>query len=554
MNSKRFISVLLSMIVTIAVYGQRSRQATRQDTLRGSITPERVWWDLTYYHLQVKVNPADSTFAGTNLIEYQVLDNSNNRMQIDLQPPMKITKITQDGIPLDYIQDGNAWFVKLQKPQLQGNRNQIIVEYSGKPKVARRPPWDGGVSWQTDEKGRPFIVTAIQGVGASLWWPCKDHPYDEPDSMLISITTPGNLMDVSNGRLRKTEKNRDGTKTVHWFVANPINNYGVNINIGNYVNFSDIYKGEKGDLDCSYWVIDYNIDKAKTHFKQVHKMLEAFEHWFGPYPFYEDSYKLVEVPYPGMEHQSCVTYGNGFENGYKRGETSHDESHTGLGMRFDFIIVHESGHEWFANNITNSDEADMWIHESFTSYSESLFTEYFWGKEAGAAYCRGSRLNIRNDSPLIGTYGIHRSGSGDMYSKGANMLHTIRQIVDDDSKWRQILRGLNSTFYHQTVNAEQIEDYIIKETGLELKPVFDQYLRDTRIPTLEYAVTGDGIRFRWTNCVNGFNMKIKVYINGSMQWIQPSQRWSNLQLNDKCQSFECDKDFYVSTFYSADIE
>ncbi len=355
--------------------------------MRGSITPERAWWNLTYYHLSVKVNPEDSSFYGNNRIAYRVLD-PNQTMQIDLQPPMKITRITQNGIDQEYERDGNAWHVHLKENQNTGDLKELLVTFSGKPKVSKRPPWDGGVSWKKDERGRPFIATANQGDGASLWWPCKDHPYDEPDSMLISITFPENLMEVSNGRLRSLTENNDGTKTANWFVANPINNYGVNINIANYINFNDIYKGEKGNLDCNYWVLDYNLEKAKEQFKQAHMMLEAFEHWYGPYPFYEDGYKLVEVPYPGMEHQSSVTYGNGFKNGYG----GRDESHTGLGMKFDFIIVHESGHEWFANNITNWDEADMWIHESFTAYAENLFVEYFWGKRSRSRILQGNPI------------------------------------------------------------------------------------------------------------------------------------------------------------------
>ncbi len=539
---------LLFAGLTTGVFGQKT-DFTRQDTLRGTITPERAWWDLTYYHLSVKVNPQDSTFSGENLIQYRVFE-PKQRMQIDLQFPMEITKITQNGADQKFERDGNAWFVTLSEKQQKGDVQELLVEFKGKPKISRRPPWDGGVSWKRDEKGRPLIVTANQGDGASLWWPCKDHPYDEPDSMLISVTFPEDLMDVSNGKLRELKTNNDGTKTADWFVNNPINSYGVNINIGNYVRFGNTYKGEKGDLDCNFWVLDYNLEKAKKQFEQAYQMLEAFEHWFGPYAFYEDGYKLVEVPYPGMEHQSSVTYGNGFTNGYG----GRDQSHTGYGMKFDFIIIHESGHEWFANNITNWDEADMWIHESFTAYAENLFVEYFWGKEAGAAYCRGTRLNIRNDRPIIGVYGVNYPGSGDMYSKGANMLHTLRQIVDDDEKWRQILRGLNKTFYHQTVKAEQIEEYIINETGIDLKPFFNQYLRDTRIPTLEYAVVGNEIRYRWTNCVDNFNMKVKVYINGEMQWLTPTLRWQTLQIDSPYKSFEVDKDFYVAVFLSTNIK
>jgi len=547
---REFFKFTILIILILAAMGLAQDPVfSRQDTLRGSITPERAWWDLTYYHLTVKVNPADSTFTGSNLIGYRIIE-SKQLMQIDLQPPMKISRITQNGEDLKFVKDGNAWFISLKADQTIGKVQYLLVEFGGKPKVSRRPPWDGGVTWILDQNGHPFIATANQGDGASLWWPCKDHPYDEPDSMKISITVPDPLINISNGRLQKHERHSDGTNTSHWFVSNPINNYGVNINVGDYVNFSDVYTGEKGSLDCDYWVLKYNEDKAREHFKQAHKMLEAFEHWFGPYPFYEDSYKLVEVPYPGMEHQSSVTYGNGFKNGF----LGRDESRTGYGLKFDFIIIHESGHEWFANSITNWDAADMWIHESFIAYSENLFVDYFWGKEAGAAYCRGTRLNIANDRPIIGIYDVNYSGSGDMYAKGANMLHTLRQIVNDDEQWRQILRGLNIEFYHQTVKSEQIENYISRQTGLDLKPFFDQYLRDTRIPTFEYAVIGKELRYRWINCVKDFNMKLKVYINGKMFWLTPGQKRQNLKIESPITAVEVDQDFYTAGFQLAEIK
>nr|WP_319511233.1 M1 family metallopeptidase [uncultured Draconibacterium sp.] len=546
MKQSLFISALL-LVWGLNVTAQKSN-FTHQDSLRGSITPERAWWDLTYYHLDVKVDPADSTISGSNLIQYKVLEASQ-LIQIDLQPPMTISRITQNGKELNYTQDGNAWFVTLVKQQNPNDVNELLVEYSGKPKLSRRPPWDGGISWQKDRNGNDWIVNTNQGAGGSLWWPCKDHPYDEPDSMLISVTFPDHLMDVSNGRLRGVEQNADGTKTTHWFVNNPINNYGVNINIGNYTHWHEIFKGAKGDLDCNYWVLKENLEKAKEHFKQAPMMLEAFEYWYGPYPFYEDGYKLVEVPYPGMEHQSSVTYGNGFRNGY----TGRDISSSGWGFKFDFIIIHESGHEWFANNVTNWDEADMWIHESFTNYAENLFVEYFWGKKAGSEYIRGSRLNILNDRPVIGIYGVNYPGSGDMYPKGANMLHTLRQVVNDDEKWRGILRGLNKEFYHQTVKAEQIEDYIIKQTELDLQGFFNQYLCDTRIPTFEYAIVDGELKFRWANCVENFKLPLKVYINGELQWLDPSKSWQFFDSDKKVRKVEVDKDFYVATFNVVDL-
>lgn len=516
---------------------------TRQDTLRGSITKERAWWDVKNYHLDIKVNPSDSTISGSNTIKYKVLQEYNN-MQIDLQNPMEILKVIQDGKTLKYRREGNAFFIDLIALQTKGAIKELTIYYGGKPKVAVNPPWDGGITWKKDNNGKPFIASSCQGLGASVWWPNKDHMYDEVENMLISVNVPKNLTNVSNGRLISVKQLKDDTKTYNWYVSNPINNYGVNINIGDYVSFSEKYKGEKGNLDCSYYVLRDNLAKAKKQFQDVPRMLKAFEHWFGPYPFYEDSYKLVEAPYLGMEHQSSVTYGNKFQNGY----LGRDLSGTGWGLKFDFIIIHESGHEWFANNITYKDIADMWIHESFTNYSESLFVEYYYGKEAGFDYVRGIRKNIKNDKPIIGNYDVNNEGSGDMYPKGANMLHTIRQLVNDDEKWRGILRGLNSTFYHQTVTTKQIENYMSQKVGLDLLTVFNQYLRDTRIPTLEYFFKDNQLGYRWTNCVAGFNMPVKVTLNGKEELLQPEIKWKNVTANTENAIMEIDKNFYVAGF------
>ena len=531
--------VLLSFISVVAA--AQVPAFTHQDTLRGSVTPERAWWDLTYYHLNIQVNPADSSIRGVNTVQYKVL-LPNQRMQIDLQPPMAIEKVTQNGKELTYNRDGNAYFIQLEAQQRSGDVNEVEVYYGGKPQVSENPPWSGGLTWKQDAHGNPFIATTDQGDGASLWWPCKDHMYDEVDSMLISVTVPEKLMDVSNGRLRKIDQNENGTKTFHWFVSNPINNYGVNMNVGDYVHFSEKFQGEKGPLDCVYYVLRDDLSKAKKQFKEVKRMLTAFEHWFGPYPFYEDSYKLVQVPYLGMEHQSSVTYGNGFKNGY----LGRDLSGTGWGQKFDYIIVHESGHEWFANNITYKDIADMWIHESFTDYSESLFLDYFYGTKAANEYVIGLRKNIRNDRPIIGYYGVNNEGSGDMYYKGANMLHALRQIVNDDAKWRSILRGLNKEFYHQTVTTRQIEDYLSTHVGIDLSPFFDQYLRDVRIPELEYQLTGSNPKYRWANTVTDFAMPVKVLISGKEQWLKPTTTWQDLNGIAPKATIKIDPNFYVT--------
>ena len=541
--SKYLFAILLLAAIPGLLFAQKPT-FTHQDTLRGSITPERAWWDLTYYHLDIAAHPADSSIDGSNTVFYKVL-KPHQTMQIDLQPPLAISKVTQDGQELKFRRDGNAYFISLQKPQKPDQHESVQVFYAGKPKIATNPPWEGGVQWVRDSQGQPFVATSCQGLGSSVWWPCKDHMYDETDSMLISIRVPKPLMDVSNGRLRKVTDNDDDTRTFDWFVDNPINNYGVNMNVADYVSWQETYDGEKGKLDLSYYVLPADLTKAKEQFKDVPRMLKAFEYWFGPYPFYEDGYKLVQVPYLGMEHQSSVTYGNGFMNGYQ----GRDLSGTGWGLKWDFIIVHESGHEWFANNITYKDVADMWVHESFTNYAENLFTEYYYGKDAGADYVIGTRKLIKNESPIVGIYGVNHEGSGDMYYKGGNMLHTIRQIVNDDEKWRQILRGLNERFYHKTVDGSEIEKYFSDHAGRDLGKVFDQYLRDVRIPKLEYSFSEKGLNYRWTNVVEGFDMPVKVMLSGDgpSQTIYPTKSWKTLNVRDEQKDFlTIDRNFYVT--------
>jgi aminopeptidase N len=515
---------------------------TRADTLRGSLTPERTWWDLTHYHLQVRINPDDSTIGGQNTIRYQVL-RAAQTMQIDLQTPLKLVRAVQDGQELTVCSEGNAHFITLLKRQQIGQNEVITISYQGKPLVAKRPPWDGGFTWARDAERNWFIATSCQRLGASAWWPCKDHMYDEPDSMLISATVPKPYMDVSNGTLRRVIDNSDDTRTFEWAVVNPINNYGVNLNIARYASWQDTLRGERGTLPLSYYVLPQFEAAARQQFRQVKVMLRVFEHWFGPYPFYEDGYKLVQTPYLGMEHQSSVTYGNGFRNGYR----GTDLSATGWGLKFDFIIIHESGHEWFANNITYKDIADMWIHESFTAYSECLFVESLFGKNAGTQYVIGTRARILNDRPIIGTYNVNSEGSGDMYYKGSNMLHMIRQWVANDEKWRQTLRLMNKTFYHQTVSTRQVEDFLSKQTGLPLQPLFNQYLRDRRVPVLEYALAPDGVRYRFVNCQSGFTMPVRLCLNdnGPRRLVMPTSNWQKLK-QPGAKTVTVDADYYVT--------
>ena len=541
----RKLIVLLGMVFGLTSHChaqsifQKTAKYTHQDSLRGSITPERSWWDLTFYDLDITVNPETKTIAGQNTIQYTVL-NENRRLQLDLQPPMRITKVTRNDKQLKVVHNGNAHYVEFKTPQKLNSTQHIIVHFEGQPKEAVNAQGDGGLSWKKDRNGTDFIATSCQGLGASVWWPNKDHMYDEVDSMQIKVTVPKHLTAVANGRLKKVSKTKHNA-TYTWFVSNPINNYGVNMNIGDYVHFSEVFEGEKGALDMDYYVLKYHLEKAKKQFLDAPKMMKAFEHWFGPYPFYEDSFKLVEVPYLGMEHQSSVTYGNQFKQGY----LGRDLSGTGWGLKFDFIIIHEAGHEWFANNITNVDIADMWIHEGFTAYSENLFLDYYYGKKASAEYVIGTRKNIQNDRPIIGDYNVNSEGSSDMYYKGANMIHMLRQLTNDDEKWRHILRKMNTEFYHQTVTTEQIESFLTKEMTIKLKPFFNQYLRDTRIPIFEYSLENGILFYRWNNVVDGFDMPVEIISNNKSQWLYPTQSWKTTTMNTS--EVVLDEDYYILT-------
>jgi aminopeptidase N len=522
---------------------------THQDTLRGSITPERAWWDVLRYDLSITPDYDKKSIAGRTTIQYKILPNQNSDyLQIDLQQPLKIDTIFYDNklyinYPAKpYYNEGNVWHIPLPKAKTN-SIHSLSIAYHGNPRIAVNPPWDGGWIFTKDEKGRPWMTVACQGLGASVWYPCKDYQGDEPDNgATLSITVADSLVAVGNGRLKEKRSNNNGTTTWTWEVKSPINNYNIVPYIGKYVTWHEDYMGEKGKLDCDYWVLDYDLDKSKKQFgRDVKAMLKCFEYWFGPYPFYEDSYKLVESSHLGMEHQSATAYGNRFMNGY----LGRDISGSGWGKTWDYIIVHESGHEWFANNITTRDIADMWVHEGITDYSETLFVECQDGKDAANEYTQGLRRNIRNDRPVIGPYGVNQEGSGDMYNKGNNIMHMIRQIIDDDSLFRSILRGLNKDFYHKTVDSKDVENYISKKSGKDFSKVFDQYLRTTKIPVLEYKITGDQLSYRWTNCIEEFNMPVRLDKSG--EWLHPTTKWQRTTATSALiENFQADKNFYIT--------
>ncbi|SDE40424.1 Peptidase family M1 [Mucilaginibacter pineti] len=536
MQRKNIYAYALGLLLTAACalpvkaqLGVDKETFTRADTLRGSITtPLRTCYDINYYHLDVKFD-IDKKFISGNVQFKFTATTDFTKLQFDLWNNLKIEKVVYKGQELAYKREFNAVFLTFPNAITKGSKDEFTVYYSGNPTIAKRAPWDGGIEFNVDSLGHNWVSTACQGMGASVWWPTKDQQADEVDSALISISVPNGLKDVSNGRLRKVTKLKDGYTRFDWFVANPINNYDIEANIGDYAHYETDYQGEKGKLTMDFWPLSYNLAKAKKQWGlDAPRMLKAFEHWFGPYPFYEDGYKLIESHHLGMEHQSGTAYGNHYQNGY----LGRDLSGTGWGLKWDFIVVHESGHEWFGNNITSKDLGDMWIHESFTNYSESLFVEEYYGKPAGQEYVHGTRLAIQNDRPIVGPYGVNKEGSGDMYYKGGNLLNMVRTIINDDEKWRGILRGLNKTFYHQTVTYDQVVDYINKESGMNLSPVFDQYLRHKNLPILEIAGNAGGLFCRWINAdAKDFAMPVKVRAKGGeYQFITPTTSYTPIKL------------------------
>ncbi len=500
---------------------------SRADSLRGNLTPLRTSYDINFYHLDVKINIDDKFISGSNLFRFTATQDFR-KLQFDLFDNLEIEKVIYKGKKLEFKREFNAVYLEFPAEIKKGSVEEFTVFYSGTPTIAKRAPWDGGFVFSKDENGKPWVAVACQGFGASSWWPTKDHQADEVDSMMISISVPPGLTDVSNGRLVSSEKMDDGYTKFNWFVSYPINNYTVSVNIADYAHFSDTFSGEKGKLDLDYYVLKENLEKAKNQFNaDVKPMLSCFEHWFGPYPFYRDGYKLVETPYLGMEHQSAVAYGNNYQKGYR----GRDLSGTGLGLTWDYIIVHESGHEWFGNNITSKDIADMWIHEGFTMYSEGLFVECKQGKEDGIKYIKGVRQNIANDKPIIGPYNVNTEGSGDMYYKGANMLQTIRAIINDDTKWREILRGLNEKFGLKTTDTHEVENYMIQKTGINLQPVFDQYLRTTKIPQLQYSIKNGVLKYKYSNVIEDFTMPVEIISGDKKILLHPDTKEKILKIN-----------------------
>jgi aminopeptidase N len=507
---------------------------TRTAILRGAYGPYRANNDLLYYHLDIRVDPEQKSLSGKNTIRFRML-RDGNRIQLDLQDPLNVDKILYGTASLKYERDSSAVFVDFPETLHAGRVYSIDFYYSGHPVETGR---FGGITFKKDPSGHDWINTACEGIGASIWWPNKDQWRDEVENMDISVAIPNGLVDVSNGKFVGKTDLGDGYTRWDWHVSYPINNYDVSLNIGNYVHFSD----KLGDLPLDFYALPEDLDKAKTQFSQAKGMLEAYQHYFGPYPFARDGYKLIEAPYSGMEHQSAVTYGNLFENGY----LGRDWTGVGISPRFDFIIIHESGHEWFGNSITAADPSDMWIHEGFTTYLESLYVEYRWGKADAIRYLSGYKPKILNQRPIVGERGVNAEPPEDQYFKGALMLNTLRSVIDDDEKWFALLHDLYQHFKYQNIMTEDIVAYCNQRTGLSLTPIFNQYLRQAQIPRLEllFGEAPGTVMYKWRADEEEFVMPVRVGTPDHWQIIHPTTHWQTMQTSLSKDDFQVDTDHY----------
>lgn len=516
-------AILFSLFIYLPFFSF-SQDFGRADSLRGYLFEERSCYDVHYYHLYITVNAKEKFISGYNEIHFNVVRDFD-KIQIDLFENMNVKMILFEDRELTYYREHNAVFVEFDRLVKSDENAFIRVYYEGHPKEAVRPPWDGGFTWDKDEDENHWIGVSCQGLGASSWWPNKDHQSDEPDSMLISCQAPGGLQCIANGNLRFHDL-RKSTKlynTYHWFVSYPINNYDVSINIANYTHFDDYYVNDNDTLRLDYYVLPYNLEKAKEQFEQVKPMLKCFENYFGAYPFWNDGFAMVETPYLGMEHQSAIAYGNKYLQGYL-GNTKFT-----AGFEFDYIIIHEAGHEWWGNSITANDISDMWIQETFCTYSEALYVECMFGYDAMIKYVKNQMSSARNKKPIVGIPHVHQKGSSDMYAKGSAILHTIRSLIDNDSVWFDIIKSMANEFKYQTIDGRDILNYINAKSEYDFDNVFQQYLYTPNLPELEYKLRGWGknktLHYRW-NAIESFDMPIKVTLeSGEFDWIYPTKEW-----------------------------
>jgi aminopeptidase N len=520
---------------------------TKDDLLRGAYGPYRANNDLLFYHLSLRVDPEAKTIAGSNVVRFKML-TAGQKIQLELTPELTLDAITFEGKPLTYTREERSLFIALPRILRTGETAEITVAYHGRPVTQGR---FGCFSFDKDKEGKPWITTACEGEGASVWWPNKDQWRDEPqDGMELDIAVPNGLMDVSNGRFVASKDLGDGYTEWQWRVHYPINNYDVALNIGEYQHWDDTHTNketaEKTPLD--FYALPEDLDKAKAQFAQASTMLDAYEHYFGEYPFDKDGYKLIEVPYAGMEHQTAVAYGNHFANGYY----GRDWTRVGISPKFDFIVIHESGHEWFGNAITAADKSDMWIHEGWTTYMESLYVEYRWGKADAIKYINGRKPLVDNKEPIITQRGTNTEPPRDQYDKAALMLNTLRSVIDDDAKWFADIHDFYETFKYKNIMTEDVIAWWSARTGMDLKPFFDTYLRHAAIPALELrlepakdAGAKPVVQYRWKDDEAAFAMPIQLGDPQHWTKVTPvTTEWKSMPWTESLEDFKVATDLY----------
>jgi len=533
--------IFLVILVFFGFQQINAQEFTRRDSLQGSLRPERTCFDVLRYDLNLTIEPEYKTVKGYNDITFKVIEKTQ-KIQLDLFENMVVDSIIFNEKKLQYKREFDAVFISFPSELTLNSEQKIRFYYNGNPLVAKRAPWDGGFVWKKDSNGNDFVGVAVQGTGASLWYPVKDHQTDEPDrGASVKVAVPNGLMNVSNGKFIGNENLNNGFTRWDWEVKNPINNYNIVINIGDYVNIHE----KLDDLDLDYYVLAENEVVARKHFEEVMPMMECFQQKFGTYPFVNDGYKLVETPYLGMEHQSAVAYGNKYTKGY----LGNDMTGTGIGLEFDFIIIHETGHEWFGNSITSKDIADMWIHESFTTYSECVYVECQFGYEKAMAYINGQKKLIANQKPVIGQFGVnYKTGNSDMYYKGALMLNTIRHIINDDTKWWAMLKKYAETYRHKIIETKDVVAFFSKESGLNLSPIFDQYLKHKAFPELELKFNEGTIDFRWKTDVENFKMPFECKIGTKSLRYEATNAWQSAPIQLKNPTdFKLDENKFLFT-------
>jgi aminopeptidase N len=534
-HAPRFVCLSLFVFAALAAAQAPSPQApSRANILRGEYSQWRANNDLLSYDLDIRVDPEKKFISGKNTIRFKMLKD-DTRIQLDLFANLNVDKILHGGTEMKYARELGTVFVDFPSPLKKGSVQAIEFYYSGFPQETGR---FGGISFRKDPAGRHWITTACQGIGASIWWPNKDQQRDEVESMQLHVAVPGTLTDVSNGRFVGKTDLGDGYTRYDWAISYPINNYNVSLNIGTYEHFSD----RLDDLTLDFYCLPENLEKAKRQFAQARPMLEAFQKYFGGYPFKRDGYKLIEVPYSGMEHQSAVTYGNRFANGY----LERDWTGVGVSLKFDFIIIHESAHEWFGNSITGSDISDMWIHEGWATYAECVYVEAMFGREDALKYTNGYKSKVRNKQPIITARGVNQTPPQDQYFKGALFLNTLRSVIDNDARWWKLLRDYCERFKYRNIMTEDVVKFFNQQAGRNLTPIFDQYLRHAALPVLElrFQESDGSVSYRWKADLKEFAMPVKVGRRTEWQTIRPTTEWKTMKTGVKKEEFEVATDLY----------